>query len=144
MATRILGLDLSVRPARAVSKAIGSRDSHADDRDRDRAGRPAARARILHDGPDKGVGRCRPVWTPAQRILFRFAFVYLIRYTLPFPLDRIPYGGMVGEWTTNACNDLVPRVGRRLFSRYQKTARGFCRVPKLAFIHRYLRLARDC
>ena len=32
-----------------------------------------------------------PRWSQAKRILFRFAFAYLLLYNLPFPLDYILY-----------------------------------------------------
>jgi hypothetical protein len=57
----------------------------------------------------------RPVWTPAQRVLFRFTFAYLILYCFPFPLGYIPYAGIAGGWIMTAWNALVPQVGRWVF-----------------------------
>jgi uncharacterized membrane protein YphA (DoxX/SURF4 family) len=56
-----------------------------------------------------------PVWSPVKRLLFRFAFVYLVLYSFPFPLYYIPYAGMAGMWTFQMWNKLVPWVGQQVF-----------------------------
>jgi hypothetical protein len=33
-------------------------------------------------------------WAPAQKIFFRFVFVYLVLYNLPFPLNAVPIPGL--------------------------------------------------
>jgi hypothetical protein len=56
-----------------------------------------------------------PPWSPAQRVLFRFACSYLVLYTFPFPLQRIPWAGPIltqpykGLW-----DRLVPWAGKHL------------------------------
>ncbi|MEA2561738.1 MAG: hypothetical protein QOH06_3242 [Acidobacteriota bacterium] len=59
--------------------------------------------------------RPAPVWSPVKRLLFRFAFVYLVLYSFPFPLFYIPYVGMIGMWTFQMWNKLVPWVGQQVF-----------------------------
>jgi hypothetical protein len=56
-----------------------------------------------------------PVWSPGKRLLFRFAFCYLVLYSFPFPLYYIPWVGMVGMWTFQMWNRLVPWVGQQVF-----------------------------
>ncbi len=43
-----------------------------------------------HEGEAPQVS---PAWGPARRFLFRFAFVYMVLYSFPFPLYYIPYVG---------------------------------------------------
>jgi uncharacterized membrane protein YphA (DoxX/SURF4 family) len=59
--------------------------------------------------------RPAPVWSPMKRLLFRFAFCYLVLYSFPFPLYYIPYVGMIGMWTFQMWNKLVPWVGQQVF-----------------------------
>src|SRR5689334_14063011 len=59
--------------------------------------------------------RPNPLWSPAKKVLFRFAFCYLLLYSFPFPLYYIPYVGMIGMWTFQMWNKLVPWVGQQLF-----------------------------
>lgn len=51
------------------------------------------------------------VWPLWKRIGFRFAFVYFVLYTLPFPLDYLPFAGPWFEerWVT-LWRALVPRL----------------------------------
>ena len=56
-------------------------------------------------------------WHPFVRTGFRFAFVYLLLFNLPFPLSSIPYVDKVGEWYNAIWNWLVPRVARSVFNR---------------------------
>ena len=55
-------------------------------------------------------------WSLAKRIAFRFAFVYLILYCLPFPLDLLPKWGEVVTrwWNEQFWFKLVPWVGKHL------------------------------
>ncbi|HEX4965672.1 MAG TPA: hypothetical protein VF173_32980 [Thermoanaerobaculia bacterium] len=56
-----------------------------------------------------------PSWSPAKRILFRFAFSYLVLYSLPFPLHRIPWAGpIITQPYQDLWNWLVPRAGKHL------------------------------
>src|SRR3954454_4108817 len=32
-----------------------------------------------------------PSWSPGKRVLFRFAFIYLVLYKFPFPLNATPW-----------------------------------------------------
>ncbi|HZF10397.1 MAG TPA: hypothetical protein VFE33_16530 [Thermoanaerobaculia bacterium] len=52
-------------------------------------------------------------WSPARRLLFRFAFSYLLLYNLPFPLGWIPYVDVVADKYDALWETLVPWVGRR-------------------------------
>jgi hypothetical protein len=52
----------------------------------------------------------RGAWMPAQRVMFRFAFAYLVLYILPFPVPGDPNGTYANLW-----HALVPRVGRQVF-----------------------------
>jgi hypothetical protein len=56
-----------------------------------------------------------PVWSPATRLLFRFAFSYLVLYNFPFPLDYIPYVDTIALPYYQMWKLLVPWVGSRLF-----------------------------
>lgn len=56
-----------------------------------------------------------PAWGPGKRLLFRFAFAYLLLYSFPFPLYYIPYVGMIGMWTFQMWNKVVPWVGQQVF-----------------------------
>ena len=59
--------------------------------------------------------RPNPVWSPVKRLLFRFAFSYLVLYSFPFPLYYIPYVGMVGAWYGMLWGKIVPWAGQQLF-----------------------------
>lgn len=60
-----------------------------------------------------------PDWGPAKRLLFRFAFAYLLLYSLPFPLDIllavVPKGETVLQPYLDLWNAIVPWVGKHLF-----------------------------
>lgn len=55
------------------------------------------------------------VWSPGKRLLFRFAFSYLVLYSLPFPLFDIPYAGKAAMWYPQMWNKLVPWAGQQVF-----------------------------
>lgn len=57
-----------------------------------------------------------PVWGPVKKLLFRFAFVYLVLYNFPFPLYYIPYFGIAAKWYFQVWNGLVSWVGKHLFN----------------------------
>jgi hypothetical protein len=54
----------------------------------------------------------KPRWALAKRILFRFAFAYLVLYNLPVFLEYIPY---VGQAHQSFWDFLVPAVADQLF-----------------------------
>jgi len=56
-------------------------------------------------------------WHPFTRTGFRFAFVYLLLFNLPFPLNAFPYVDKIGEWYNAIWNWMVPRVARAVFHR---------------------------
>jgi hypothetical protein len=56
-----------------------------------------------------------PAWGPVKRILFRFAFVYLLLYNLPFPLYYIPYVGEALGWYRAFWSWLVPWTATNVF-----------------------------
>lgn len=53
-------------------------------------------------------------WSLAQRIGFRFAFVYFVLHIFPFPLGPIPGTGWVGELYMKFWDATVPWVGEHL------------------------------
>jgi hypothetical protein len=56
-----------------------------------------------------------PSWSPVKRVLFRFAFSYLVLYNLPFPLHRIPWAGpIITQPYKDLWNWLVPWAGTHL------------------------------
>ena len=56
-----------------------------------------------------------PSWSPVKRVLFRFAFSYLVLYTLPFPLHRIPWAGpIITQPYQDLWHRLVPWAGKHL------------------------------
>ena len=55
-------------------------------------------------------------WHPFTRTGFRFAFVYLLLYCLPFPLTAFPYVDKVGEWYNLIWGWIVPPLGRAVFN----------------------------
>ncbi|HYU35388.1 MAG TPA: hypothetical protein VEW48_24815, partial [Thermoanaerobaculia bacterium] len=56
-----------------------------------------------------------PSWSPGKRVLFRFAFSYLVLYNLPFPLKAIPWAGeIITKPYQDLWNGLVPWAGKHL------------------------------
>lgn len=56
-----------------------------------------------------------PRWSLAKRILFRFAFAYLVLYNLPFPMDYIPFVDELFQWYPEVWSFIVPQVGQDVF-----------------------------
>jgi len=54
-------------------------------------------------------------WHPFTRTGFRFAFVYLLLFNLPFPLNAIPYVSKIADFYDSIWTWLVPRVARVVF-----------------------------
>lgn len=70
-------------------------------------------APMLDPMADESAGtEAHPRWSLAQRILFRFAFCYLVLYNLPFPLEYVPY---VGQGYQGFWNFVVPAVASQTF-----------------------------
>src|SRR5262245_3826291 len=79
--------------------------------------------------PQPITALAQPSWGPIQRFLFRFAFVYLILCTLPFPLNHLWHlaelpepvksvaacGSEVAQWYSGLWNRPVAWVGERVF-----------------------------
>jgi hypothetical protein len=68
--------------------------------------------------PDEREAAAPDEWGPVKRILFRFAFSYLVLYLLSTFLGLlayIPYGGVVVGWYYQLWSALVPWVGKHLF-----------------------------
>jgi hypothetical protein len=55
-------------------------------------------------------------WHPFTRTGFRFAFVYLLLYNLPFPLSALPYVDKAAEFYNSFWTWLVPRLARTAFN----------------------------
>ncbi len=56
-----------------------------------------------------------PRWGPAQRILFRFAFAYLLLYNLPFPLDYMFFNWNISQPYQDFWTFVVTWVGDDVF-----------------------------
>jgi hypothetical protein len=56
-------------------------------------------------------------WHPFTRTAFRFAFVYLLLYNLPFPLTALPYVDKAAEFYNSFWTWLVPRIARAALNR---------------------------
>jgi hypothetical protein len=56
-------------------------------------------------------------WHPFTRMAFRFAFVYLLLYNLPFPLTALPYVDKAAELYNSFWTWLVPRIARAALNR---------------------------
>jgi hypothetical protein len=69
-----------------------------------------------------------PPWSPVRRALLRFALVYLVLVNfLPYPLPRVPFVGLIGDWYDRLWNALVPWAAARLFhleTRFTPTGSG--------------------
>jgi len=55
-----------------------------------------------------------PAWSPAKRVLFRFGFVYLVLYILPFPAGALWETDPVHEAYDKLWKVVVPWVGERV------------------------------
>ena len=64
----------------------------------------------------------RQRWHPFTRTAFRFAFVYLLLYALPFPLTVFPYVDKVAEWYNSFWTWIVPRLAQGVLHREVATA----------------------
>lgn len=60
-------------------------------------------------------------WHPFTRIAFRFAFVYLVLFNLPFPFTAFPYVDKVAEPYNSFWTAIVLRAGRIVLSREVST-----------------------
>ncbi len=56
-----------------------------------------------------------PAWGPVKRFLLRFTFVYLLLYSLPFFLNRLPLLEPVGKVYEGLWSSLVPWIGQQAF-----------------------------
>ena len=72
----------------------------------------AGLAAVVDSSTSKSLNHAR--WNPAQRIGFRFAFVYLILYSLPFPLGALPWTGWPAQKYQQIWDAVVPWVGSRI------------------------------
>ncbi len=54
----------------------------------------------------------RERWHPFTRTAFRFAFVYLLLYNLPFPFNAFPFVSKAAEWYNSLWTWIVPRLAR--------------------------------
>ena len=61
-------------------------------------------------------------WHPFTRTAFRFAFVYLLLYNLPFPLSAFPYVDKAAEFYNSFWTWIVVRVARTVLNREVATA----------------------
>lgn len=53
-------------------------------------------------------------WSTAQKLGFRFIFIYFLLYLFPFPLGSLPLVDIGSTWVQNAWNALVPWVGKNI------------------------------
>ena len=56
-------------------------------------------------------------WHPFTRTAFRFGFVYLLLYNLPFPLSALPYVDKAAEFYNSFWTWIVTRLARAVFNR---------------------------
>jgi hypothetical protein len=56
-------------------------------------------------------------WHPFTRTAFRFAFVYLLLFNLPFPLNVFPYVSKIAEWYDSLWSWIVVRLARTALHR---------------------------
>jgi len=56
-----------------------------------------------------------PTWGPVKKLLFRFAFVYLVLYNIPSPLYYL-HIDQVDAWYSQIWRPLVPRVAKHVFN----------------------------
>jgi len=56
-----------------------------------------------------------PIWSPARRVLFRFAFAYLVLYNFLYPVSFIPPVDRIDSLYQKLWLVLVPWVGTHLF-----------------------------
>jgi len=56
-------------------------------------------------------------WHPLTRTAFRFAFVYLLLYNLPFPLTAFPYVDKAAEWYNSLWTWIVPRLAKAVLNK---------------------------
>ena len=56
-------------------------------------------------------------WHPFTRTAFRFAFVYLLLYNLPFPLTALPYVDKAAELYNSLWTWIVPRLAKAVLNR---------------------------
>lgn len=56
-------------------------------------------------------------WHPFTRTAFRFAFVYLLLYNLPFPLTAFPYIDKAAELYNSFWTWIVPRLAKAVLNR---------------------------
>lgn len=66
--------------------------------------------------PEEPAEQAAPRWGLARRILFRFAFAYLVLYNLPFPLHYIPYVDLLVQDYPKIWSFVVPWVGDDVFN----------------------------
>ena len=78
-----------------------------------------------HRQSDNEVMKASAGWHQVTRIIFRFAFAYLILYILPFPLGSIPYTDALVAFYTELWNAVVPWVGRHVLKLNYEIAVAF-------------------
>jgi uncharacterized membrane protein YphA (DoxX/SURF4 family) len=66
--------------------------------------------------PEEPAEQAASRWGLARRILFRFAFAYLVLYSLPFPLNYIPYVDLLVQDYPEIWSFIVPWVGDDVFN----------------------------
>src|SRR5258707_232340 len=69
---------------------------------------------IVEIEPQTGEMNANIRWHLAKRILFRFAFAYLVLYILPFPLDAISPTGFLTQKYNDLWNLIVHWVGKHI------------------------------
>lgn len=55
-----------------------------------------------------------PAWSPGRRVLFRFAFAYLILYSFPFPMGWVPGTARLAQGYETPWRAVVPWVGEHV------------------------------
>lgn len=60
------------------------------------------------------AGNSAPAWSIASLVGVRFLVAYVFLYTVPFPLDQLPFVGKVGGWVNAFWRALVPWTAAHL------------------------------
>jgi hypothetical protein len=63
-----------------------------------------------------------PQWRPVTCLAFRFVFIYLVLYNLPFPVGTLPHTEKAADKYAAIWHAMVPWVGRHLLHLHQAIA----------------------
>ena len=64
--------------------------------------------------PETNPGNTFKVWTPVQKIVFRFIVLFFGLFMFPAPLNFLPFVDSLFSWVTNAWNALIVFTGKHI------------------------------